>query len=337
MMVNPMFLHRYGVLVAAIGMLGATGCGSGITETTETENRGTQLFAQSGDGNGTQRLLWTRDGAEIVFHSDGLKAVSVGNHTIRPVWGESAVVSFAGPTVSGKVYFSTFLPPASTSPEYKIARVEPGTGATEILPLASPALTVALAVSPDERYVVGDAIYDLQTGGKANSFPYTPLGFSPDGTVFLARDPFTSALLVVTSQGYHQQLATSDEAYIAHRWAANIPQLLRMRYDAGTGSIRLYEIAGLSGASHDLAQLTSTGAELYANYSVDGSLLGVWIQQHSLWKLYVIHVGAPAVVAASVTYTGTQKPGAPVFSPDGKSVAYFLYTPDRSLYVQSGI
>jgi hypothetical protein len=205
------------------------------------------------------------------------------------------------------------------------------------LPLASPALTVALAVSPDERYVVGDAIYDLQTGGKANSFPYTPLGFSPDGTVFLARDPFTSALLVVTSQGYHQQLATSDEAYIAHRWAANIPQLLRMRYDAGTGSIRLYEIAGLSGASHDLAELSSTGADVYANYSVDGSLLGVWIQQQTLWKLYVIRAGAPAVVAASVAYTGTQKPGAPVFSPDGKSVAYFLYTPDRSLYVQSGI
>jgi hypothetical protein len=338
MMVNPMFIRRSGVLVVAIGLLGATACGAaGITETTETENPGTQLFAQSGNGNGAQRLVWTRDGTELVFHSDGLKAVSVGTHTVRPVWGESAVVDFAGPTVSGKVYFSTFLPPASTNPEYKIARVEPATGTTELLPLASPSLTIALEVSPDERYVVGDAIYDLQTGGKANSFPYTPLGFSPDGSVFLARDPFTPALLVVTGQGYHQQLATSDEAYIAHRWAANIPQLLRMRYDAGNGTIRLYEIAGLSGASRDLAQLSSTGADIYANYSADGNLLGVWIQQQSLWKLYVIRAGSPPVVAASVTYTGTARPGAPVFSPDGKSAAYFFYTSDRSLYVQSGI
>ena len=338
MMVNPIF-SRYGVLVAALGVLGATACGSsGITETTETENPGTQIIPpEAGNGNGAQRLIWTKDGTELVFHSNGLKAVSVGAHSIRPVWGESSVVDFSGPTVSGKVYFSTFLPVPSTSAEYKIARVEPSTGATEVLPLASPSLTVAFVVSPDERYVVGDAIYDLQTGAKASSFPYSPLGFSPDGTVFLARDPFASALVVVTGQGFHQQLATSDEAYIAHRWAANVPQLLRMRYDAAKSSIRLYEIAGLSGASSDLAELVSTGANIYANYSADGTLLGVWIQQESLWKLYVIRAGAAPTVAASVAYSGTGHPGAPVFSPDGKSVAYFLYSPDRSLYVKSGI
>jgi len=331
---------RYGILVAAFAMLGGAACGSsGITETSETENPGTQLIPpQSGESSGPQRLLWTKDGSEIVFHSQGLKAVSLGTHAIRPIWGASSIVAFAGPTASGQVYFSTFLRPVgSTSEEYTIARVQPSTGASEVLPLASPSLTLVLEVSPDERFVVGDAIYDLQTGGKASSFPYTPLGFSPDGTVFLARDPFTSALLVVTFQGYHQQLATSDEAYIAHRWEADVPQLLRIRYDAGKGSIRLYEVDGLSGATRDLAQLAATDAVIYANYSADGRVLGVWIRQNSLWKLHVIRAGAQPVVVASVNYTNPGNPSAPVFSPDGTSVAYFLYAPDRSLFVKSGI
>src|SRR5258708_37709407 len=103
MMINPMF-SRYGVLVAALGVLGATACGSsGITETTETENPGTQIVPpEAGNGNGAQRLIWTMDGTELVFHSDGLKAVSVGAHSIRPAWVESAVLEFAEPCFSGK-------------------------------------------------------------------------------------------------------------------------------------------------------------------------------------------------------------------------------------------
>jgi hypothetical protein len=51
----------------------------------------------------------------------------------------------------------------------------------------------------------------------------------------------------------------------------------------------------------------------------------------------VIRAGAQPAVVASVNYTDPGNPSAPVFSPDGTSAAYFLYAPDRSLFVRSGI
>lgn len=326
------------MLAAALAILGAAGCGSSVTDADLRENPGTLVVpSESGEVSGLQGLVWTKDASEIVFHSSQLKAVSVGSHTVRPVWGESAVVNFAGPTVSGRIYFSTFLPTPSTSAEYAIGRVEPGTGVWEVLPLQAPALTIAIDVSPNERYVVGDAIYDLQTGGKASSFPYTPLGFSPDGNAFVARDAFTSALVVMDGQGSHQQLATSDEAYIAHRWALHVPLLLRRRYDAAKANIRLYEVDGLSSVSHDLAELNATSDAVYAKYSADGSLLGIWLQDGTLWKLYKIRAGGTPTFVASVRYDLGSHPSPPVFSPDGTSVAYFFFNPGRSLYVRSGI
>jgi hypothetical protein len=201
----------------------------------------------------------------------------------------------------------------------------------------APALTIAIDVSPNERYVVGDEIYDLQTGGKASSFPYSPLGFSPDGKAFVARDAFTSALVVMDGQGGHQQLATSDEAYITHRWAVDVPQLLRIRYDAAKGSVRLYEVDGLSSVTHDLAVLNATSDAIHAKYSADGSLLGVWLHDGTLWKLYKIRSGGAPIFVASVRYEPDSYPSPPVFSPDGTSIAYFLFNPGRSLYVKSGI
>ena len=335
-------------LIISLALLTASGC----TDTSAPgapENRGELLATVDG---GASRLAWSSDGTQLVFATKTLNAVNVSTHTVRQLDQSPSINILDLCSAGARIYFASAVTlPGSTEPNFRVSRVNPTAGAAEIL-LTNPwGGSDRVLVSDDERFLVANGLlYDVQAATQITLPGGRPIGFSPDGTQLLYYQSQTgssteSPTLISTADGSSSQTLHSPSSfYSGHRWEGNSPQLIDFVLDNGT--LRLFEIDGVTGVTRDLAQFGANPSFPtilpLATWSADNRTLGVWVQQGSgesrTTNLYVIRSGsAPAVVANLTTslYVGV---GPPVFSRSGNSVGYNYYNDSaRSLYVKSGI
>jgi len=240
-------------------------------------------------------------------------------------------------------------PPAATN--FRVSRINPTTGAAEILVTDPWRGEDYVIVSADERFVAANGrIYNLQAGTQIDFACSKPRGFSPDATQLLCQGPFGSGTqasfaLISTADGTSQQLPSTNAVgfYFGHRWVGNSPQLLA--YAVDNRMTRIYEIDGVTGATRDVSQLDgNVTLLLLASWSQDGRTLGAWIDpssgRDSKANLYIVRSGSATAVAARVSSNPLASfPSVPVFSASGSSVAYFYYNENnnRSLYAKTGI
>jgi hypothetical protein len=286
-----------------------------------------------------------------------LNAVSVATKAVRTLDASPSILALARAAAGERIYIGAYLRAAGDDSNVQISRVQPTSGAVEILATRS-CCVENLLISDDERFLVLDRIlYDLQTGARTDLPPGRAVGFSPDGTQLLYDlDQVTVstrlATLISTADGSSQTLHSSGYFIRAHRWQGNSPQLLQMDFDFTGGissTVRVSEIDGVTGVTREIAQFPETPGTIGlrdARWSPDGQALAIWVRQD--WKdkktdrtnLYVVRPpGAPTLVASATPGLGGAALGPPVFSPTGNSIAYFYYHPDdlRSLYLKSGI
>ena len=308
--------------------------------------------------------VWTRDGTELVFvtgtTTNGsppvINAVNVSTHSVRQLYtAPNAVLmisNFHRSTGDEWIYFEVtdITPLGPNNPGLR--RLNPSSGAVEAVPATFPGYPNDIVVFANERFLVSaSGFFNLQTGARIDHPPGIPNSFSPDGTRVLSgmntgSNSPPSATLISTIDGSSQQLHSTDHFALAHRWIGNSPLFLSTTNDYLAGIIRLYEVDGLSGTRSDIAQFTSTLSNIYASWSPDGQTLGAWIDEGDIGKgtdrtaLYVIRPGSAPSIAVTVRPPwDAGPPSRPVFSPDGRSVAYFYPHPDDtySLYMKSDI
>lgn len=348
-------------LIGSLALVAVAGC-TDSSGPGEPEDPGVLLVPAASGGFLSQDLVWTRDGTELVYvvasvgptSGTVLKAVNVATHTVRQIEASPLILSVARGSSGDRIYFGTYVASGSGSGLFRVSRVHPTSGAVEIVTTQSLGSYNWLLVSADERFLVADrSLYDLQTSARIDLPPGRPHGFSPDGTQLLyelnvAGSSNTSPTLISTADGSSQPLQSPGYFIVAHRWEGNSPRLLKAVTQPTGGNnstIQLSEIDGLTGASRDLAQFSTTSYfyGFNSSWSPDGQTLGVWIDEGSLGdrtrrtNLYVIRSAGAAARVASVS--SIVLPGRPVFSPNGSSIAYFYNHEDdrRSLYLKSGI
>lgn len=333
------------LLIAALALLTVAACGDSSGPGVP-EDPGFLLVPSSyhsGD------LVWTRDGTELayVFRTSAnaaevnlLKAISVSTQIVRQLNESPTIRELVRSSGGERIYFGTFIsPPSGSVDNFRVSRIHPTSGLLEIVTTTRAG---DLAVSADERFLVsGRRLHDLQTGAQIALPDGIPIDFSPDGTQLLYSTGNFSSTLISTADGSTRPLVSTSDFYSAHRWEGNSPQLLKAD-DSDNSTVRLSEIDGVTGAARNIAQIDGRFIFKNANWSPDGRVLAIWIQQGTKFDgtdqhyLYVIRPGnAPAVVA---NVTGS--PGRPLFSPSGTSVAYFHSrggTGQAALYVKSGI
>jgi len=346
--------------IGSLAILSSGGCGDS-SGPGEPEDPGILVVPPTLVGYYPSELVWTRDGSELVYissvttpaSSTRLNAVSVATHAVRQLNASPFIISLARESAGSRIYFGAYLTAAAPNdPNFQISRIDVGSGTVDILATRFLESNNPVLVSGDERFLVaGSGLYNLQTGGRVDLPAGTPIDFSPDRTMLLyflqsTTTSTPSATLISTSDGSsHPLLYSTGDFYLAHRWEGNSPQLLKKTFlDAGaynSGTIRLSEIDGITGTSRDIVQFNVRSPFIGVTWSPDGRALGAWVPEGSLadktdkTTLYIVRAGnAPAVVA-----TVHGNPDRPVFSPDGKSIAYFYYHEDdrRSLYMKSGI
>ncbi|HEX9083110.1 MAG TPA: hypothetical protein VF836_00110 [Gemmatimonadaceae bacterium] len=336
-------------LIASLALLGAAGCvdssGPG-----NVEDPGVLLVPIGQEGYWPPELVWTKDGGELIYAENGLSAVSIGTHVVRQLDASPLIVNLVRGNGGEGIYFGAFLTTqqGSNDPNFRVSRVNPTAGAAEIITTTFPGANGDMFVSDDERFlVVGRGLYDLQTAARIDLPAGRSFGFSPDGTqlLFFVDDgaglSTPTPTLISTINGSSQPLVVSGAFYLAHRWEGNSPKFLTTDLDFNSPIRQLYEIDGLTGARRHIADFEANPSFGNANWSPDGQVLGIWIQQGQLslrgrrTNLYVIRSGGAPAIVANVN----ESPGPPVFSPNGNSVAYFNYYdgPKRSLYMKSGI
>lgn len=330
---------RNRILVASIAFFALTGCGDS-TGPVGPDDPGVLLVPMGQSGFWPTDLVWSKDGTELIYAENGLKAVTISTAVVRQLNASPSITTLARATTGERIYFGAFVeaPPGSTS-NYEINRLHPVSGGLETIATILPGNH--LAVSDDERLVAVDRqLVDLETGRTLTLPSGTPLGFSPDGSQLLYRDALTVPVLISTADGSSQSLHSSVSIfYVAHRWEGNSPQLLEETVTYGSkGTVRFSERDGLTGVTRDIVQLPTSDIIVTARWSADGHALASWIEQGSRTNLYVIRTGSAPAVVASFATRSEKSPGTPVFSPSGNSLAYFYYDDiRRSLYVKSGI
>jgi hypothetical protein len=327
-----------------------------------TENLGVLLVSDvSSDYYIFANPVWTRDGGELVYVGaptsgtgySALHAVNISTQAVRQLVASEFITKVVRSGAGERIYFGSAL---TSNPNFRASRVHPLSGAVENL-VTTDVANDFMEVSADERFLVFDRrLFDLQTGGQRTLPPGTPFGFSPDGTqlLYYEAQPGTSIsapTLISTADGSSQTLHSTGYFHLAHRWEGNSPQLLMTESNFIGGrsnyTYRISEIDGLSGATHDIAQFSTTDSQnpYSVNWSADGRTLALWIHQGEIadgtsrTNLYIIRTGnAPTLVATATPSFEVGPPGPPVLSPSGNSVAYFYYHPDdrRSLYLKSG-
>jgi len=340
--------------IASFALIAAAGCGDS-SGPGEPEDPGVLLLPPTGSGYFPRGLVWTRDGSELVYvssvatpaSSTSLNAVSVATHSVRHLTAAPAIISLAPEIAGSRIYFGAYLPTAALNePSFQVSRVDIASGTVDILATIFLGANNPVLVSGDERFLVaGSVLYNLQTGGRVDLPAGGPIDFSPDRTMLLYSSQQTGTTLISTSDGSSHPLLYSTDDFVAHRWEGNSPQFLKKTFaNTGrgiSGTVRLSETDGVTGASRDIVQFNVRTPFIGVAWSPDGRALAAWIEEGSLadktdrTTLYIVRGGnAPAVVA-----TVHGKPDSPVFSPDGKSIAYFYNHDDdrRSLYMKSGI
>lgn len=328
------FVKCASIMVSAL-VLGAstTGCaGDGITDVTEPEDLGALLVDNLLDQYVSKDLVWTRDGTEIVFLDDGLKAVSLSTKTVRTLSADKTTLSLARGIGGEWIYFVSIVPDAPPgSLDLRISRVHPS-GGTETVTLVATGLSTRLVVSANERWVaISGVLFDSETK-RTTPLPFgIPFGFSPDGSRLLydrsSQSP--SMVLISTADGSIQSVPFVGFPS-AVRWAGNSPQFLRIANtvtQSGGETSRISEQDGLSGVETELASISGTSALFSANWSDDGGILGFWFEpSFTRSELIVLRRGGPRTVSARVD----SDVGAPSFSPSGNAVAYRVFLPSYS-------
>ena len=350
-------------LIAPLVLIAIAGCGDS-SGPGEPEDLGVLLVPNVSAGYYFANPVWTHDGTELVYVNAStigssnitvLNAVDISTRVVRQLVASEFITKVVRSGAAERIYFGTAL---VSDPNFRISRVNPTSGAAEILMTTSQnGYDEFMEVSADERFLArSQRLYDLQTGAQTNLPPGKPFGFSPDGTqlLYYVEQPGTSTqpALISTVDGSSQTLHSTGYFHLAHRWEGNSPQLLmtESKFIGGRSNYtyRIFEIDGLSGATHDIAQFSTTDSQnpYSVNWSADGRTLALWIHQGEIadgtsrTNLYIIRTGsAPTLVASATPSFEGGPPGTPVLSPSGNSVAYFYYHPNerRSLYLKSGI
>lgn len=334
-------MRRSNVVTASVSVclpfLLFTGCGGGDSDPSgpgEPEDRGTQLalFTDPLIVSYWGELAWTRDGEALVLLHDGIQKVEVATRAITVLDASPSITTLARGNAAERFYFGAYVDRPLGQANFEINRVHPTTTANETLFHVFPSHFDVIAVSPDERYlVIGGRLYDLASGTYIDLPGGAPYGFSPDGSrIFYSLNaagtsPIGLPVLIGTADGSSQPLHGTGDHYLLHRWEGNTPHLLKAQRNIGTQMLALTEINGLTGAERQIAEVTTTDNFLSAGeaaWSPDGQTLAVWIEQGDRSKLYLFRSGAPPTIAANVRSGAV--PGAPVFSPDGASIAYLL-------------
>jgi hypothetical protein len=336
-------------LIAAIAFLAATACGDS-TGTGAPDDPGVLLATNV---VGPNDLVWTRDGGEVVYaRATSLNAVSVATQVERHLVADASIsITGIGSAGDWIYYGAVVTPPPPAATNFRVSRINPTTGAAEVLVTDPWHGQDYVVVSADERFVAANGrIYNLQAGTHVDFNCNRARAFSPDATQLLCQGPFgvgqqASFALISTADGTSQQLPSTNAVgfYFGLRWVGNSPQLLA--YSVDNRITRIYEIDGVTGATRDVSQLDgNVTLLLVASWSQDGRTLGAWIDPSSgrdrKANLYIVRSGSAAAVAARVSEDPlTSFPSTPVFSATGSSVAYFYYNQNnnRSLYAKTGI
>ena len=335
-------------LIASIAFLATTACGDS-SGTGAPDDPGVLLAANV---VGPTDLVWTRDGSEVVYATTtALNAVSVATRVERHLVADASISIKAVSSAGDRIYYGAVVtPPPPAAVNFRISRVNPTTGAVEILVTVPWRGGEYILVSADERFVVADGrIYNLQAGTQIDLTCQRSRGFSPDGTKILCQTAPQSAsdasfALISTADGTSQQLplTTGVGFYFGHRWEGNSPQLLNSTFDNGVTTI--FEMDGVTGVKRDVSKLdANVSLLLLANWSPDGRTLGAWIDptagREGKANLYVFRAGSAPAIAARVSSTFFLGPQKAVFSESGNSVAYFHDGENnkRSLYAKTGI
>ena len=336
------------LIIGSLALLAASGC-AGTSGPGAPENRGVLLATVDG---GFSRLAWSSDGTQLIFAtSNALSAISVSTHAVRQLDASPSITILDLRSAGEWIYFAAAVATGSTDSNFRVSRVSPTAGAVEILLTKPWNGSEYVVVSDDERFLVANQVlYDVQAATQIALPAGRPIGFSPDGTQLLyyqrpAGSSTDSPTLISTADGSSSQaLHATSSFYSGHRWEGNSPQLIDFGLDNGT--LRLFEIDGVTGATHDLAQFGANPSFPtilpLANWSADNQTLAVWVEQGSgqsrTTNLYVIRSGSAPAVVANVTTSLNVAVGLPVFSRSGNSVAYNYYNDAaRSLYMKSGI
>jgi hypothetical protein len=335
-------------LIASIALLAATACGDS-SGPGASDDRGVLLATNV---VGPTDLVWTKDGGEVVYAvPTALNAVSVATQVERHLVSDLSISIRGIGSAGDRIYYAAVVtPPAPAAAYFRVSRINPTTGAVEILPTGTwRGGGEYVFVSADERFLVTDGrVYDLAAGTQIDLACNRPRAFSPDATQILCQTPFGSGsqapfALISTADGTIQQLPSTTAVgfYFGLRWEGNSPQLLNYVFD--NGMTRIYEIDGVTGVSRDVSKLDgNVTLLLLASWSRDGRTLGAWIQPKGANRpanLYVIHSGGAPAIAASASSSFLYGPGTPAFSASGNSVAYFYYNENntRSLYAKTGL
>jgi hypothetical protein len=336
------------LIIGSLALLAAPGCAD-TSGPGAPENRGVLLATVDA---GPSRLAWSSDGTQLVFAtSNALSAISVSTHTVRQLDASPSIAILDLCSAGERIYFAAAVTmPGPTDPNFRVSRVNPAAGAAEIVLTKPWSGGEYVLVSEDERLLVANQVlYDVQAATQIALPAGRPIGFSPDGTQLLyyqrlAGSSTDSPTLISTADGSSQALHSTSTFYSGHRWEGNSPQLIDFGLDNGT--LRLFEIDGVTGATRELAQFGANPSFPtilpLANWSADNRTLGVWVQQGSgqtrTTNLYVIRSGSAPAVVANVTTSLYVGVGQPIFSRSGNSVAYNYYNDRaRSLYMKSGI
>jgi hypothetical protein len=337
-------------LIASLALLAAAGCAD-TSGPGAPEDRGVLLATV--DGGFSRHLAWSSDGTQLVFAtSTALSAISISTHAVRQLDASPSITILDLRSAGERIYFAAAVATSGPSdPNFRVSRVNPTGGAVEILLTKIWSGGEYVLVSDDERFLVANQVlYDIQAATQIALPPGRPIGFSPDGTQllyyqYLAGSSTDSPTLISTADGSSSQaLHSTSSFYSGHRWEGNSPQLID--FSLNNGTLRLFEVDGVTGATRDLAQFGANPSFPtilpLANWSPDNRTLGVWVEQGSgqsrTTNLYVIRSGSAATVVANLTTSLNVGVGLPEFSRSGNSVAYNYYNDGaRSLYMKSGI
>jgi hypothetical protein len=319
-------------------VLSAAGCGGeGITASSEPEDVGTLLVDKLVNEYVSKDLVWTKDGSEIVFLEDGVKAVNLSSKSVRTLDADKTTLSMTRATSGEWIYFVSVVPDApSGSANLRISRVHPA-GGTETVTFAAAGIGYRLAVSANERWVAIDGLlYDSETKASRKLPLGVPYGFSPDGSRLLYQlsSQSPAMVLVSTADGSTQDVHF-DGFPSGIRWVGNSPQLLRIVNTStqNTGeTTRISEQDALTSLETELANITGKTALYTANWSDDGAVLGFWFEANfTRSELVVMQLRGARTVTARVD----SDVGKPFFSPGGYLVAYPVFLSGYSrIYVK---
>lgn len=325
------------------------GCGgSGLTDTREPEDRGTLILDKVETDIGSNVLIWTKDGSEVVFASGGLKAVNISSHAVRALT-PSTFIERAARGDEWIYYITPLTNPTANGLSFTLSRVHPSQGTVENIELPDQKLGPSVVVSRDERWIgLGGLLMDMQNGTTTPLPNGSPLGFSPDGArlLYVLGSATTSPYVMIsTADGVSQPVSTGQGTLLVHRWVGGSPQFLTLRGgESAMSPQQLWETDGISGTTRQLWETSDRISYLGSRWSDDDQTLAIWVEKGMGLvsnELTLLRTGASPTVIATVNALNVETPA---FSPSGTSIVYSVFTATglfiggyNTFYLKSGI